>query len=59
MNSYIHFFHERYQDKVKYKNLMYGRSNTVIQDILKKDVDTLSKEEKIYFLFFIFCGFSL
>jgi len=43
-------FHERYQDKTLYANLMHGNSNPDIKPLLSRTVESLSEAESLYFL---------
>ena len=49
----LEHFHKRYQDKRIYKNLMHGQKSKELDNILHKDIRSLSSNESIYFLLFV------
>lgn len=49
----LEHFHKRYQDKRIYRNLMYGQKSKELDNILHKDICSLSSNESIYFLLFV------
>jgi hypothetical protein len=49
----LEHFHERYQDKKLYKNLMHEQKSEEMDNILKKDISLLSQKESIFFLLFV------
>lgn len=54
INDSAEYFHKRYQDKKKYKNLIYGKNgNPRFDEILKKGYTNLTVEEKIFLLTFV------
>jgi hypothetical protein len=48
----IHF-HERYQDKELYRNLMHQKEQPRLVSILSKDFESLSADEIVFFVIFV------
>ena len=46
-------FHERYQDKKLYRNLMHQKVQPRLDSILSKDFESLSAEEIVFFVIFV------
>lgn len=47
------YFHERYQDKKLYGNLMYKQKSPQLNSVLMKNYESLSADEIVFFVIFV------
>jgi len=53
LNDIFNYFHSRYQNNEYYNNLIHNDNKTEIEEIRKKKIEKLNKEEKLQFLLYV------
>ena len=53
LESQFEYFHERYQDSRKYRNLVHGENRSEISRILKVEQIEANSTEKLHFLIYV------